>query len=71
MEETAAASSVRLSPAVFAAILDDVPDAWLLPEPGIPTAPAKRAAYADFLNRRLSAASNFVQEAIRARAELV
>lgn len=71
MEEAAAASSVRLSPAVFAAILDDVPDAWLLPEPGIPTATAKRAAYADFLTRRLSAASNFVQEAIRARAELV
>jgi HipA-like protein len=62
MEEAAAASSNRLSPAVFAAILDEVPDAWLT---------AKRAAYADFLTRRLSAASNFVQEAIRARAELV
>ena len=62
MEEAAAASSKRLSPAVFAAILDEVPDAWLT---------AKRAAYAEFLTRRLSAASNFVQEAIRARAELV
>ncbi len=71
MEEAAAASSVRLSPAVFGAILDEVPDAWLLPEPGLPTAPAKRAAYAGYLARRLSAASNFVPEAIRARAELV
>ena len=62
MEEAATASSGRLSPAVFAAILDEVPDAWL---------PVRRAAYADFLTRRLSAASNFVEEAIRARAELV
>jgi hypothetical protein len=63
IEEAAAALPGLLSPARFAEILEQVPDTWL------PT--ARRAAYIDLLARRLSAASNFVQEAIRARAELV
>lgn len=71
IEEADALAHERLNGAVFTAILDQVPDAWLLPEPGIPTAEAKRAAYVDYLTRRLSASSNFVQEAVRARAELV
>ena len=34
----------RLGAALFAAVLEDVPDAWLLPEPGAATPAAKRAA---------------------------
>lgn len=71
LEEAAAASRDRLNPAVFAEILDQVPDAWLLPEADVPTPAAKRAAYVDFLTRRLNASSNFVQEAIHASAKLV
>ncbi len=64
--ETAAA---RLNETVFTAVLADVPDAWLIPDIG--AVPATRAAYVDFLTRRLQGASHFVEEAIRARAELV
>jgi len=71
MEEADAAARGRLDETVFGEILNQVPDAWLVPEPGIPNAEAKRAAYVEFLKRRLGASSNFVQEAMRARAELV
>jgi len=60
-----------LNEAVFTKILEAVPDAWLLPEPGRSTPAAKRVAYIDYFTRRLKASANFVQEAIRARAELV
>lgn len=69
--DTAGAMRARLNSEVFAAILDRVPDDWLLPENGIPNAAAKRAAYVDYFTRRLSASSNFEQEAIRAQAQLV
>jgi hypothetical protein len=71
MEEADSISQERLNNAAFAEILDAVPDAWLKPEPDLPTPMAKREAYVDYLTRRLSASSNFVQEAIRARTQLV
>lgn len=71
IEKAAEISSVLLSEAIFARILDDVPDAWLLPEARNETPAAKRKGYVDYLTRRLSASSNFVQEAQRGRAELV
>jgi hypothetical protein len=52
-----------LGPDVFAEILDQVPVAWLPPD--------SWAVYVDVLTRRLRASSNFVQEALRARADLV
>ena len=58
----------RLSRDVLEDILRQVPDAWLLPEPGIETAAAKRAAYVRFLLERLASAQVFVEEAIRVRA---
>jgi hypothetical protein len=61
----------RLTAALFADVLADVPDAWLLPEAGAPTPAAKRAAYVDYLVRRLDAAPLFVEEAVRARNALV
>ncbi len=71
IEDAAAGALDRLNPSVFTAILAAVPDAWLLPEPGIPTPQAKRAAYVEYFTRRLAASPLFVQEAVRARANLV
>jgi len=61
----------RLTETLFMDVLAQVPDAWLLPEPGIPTPAEKRQGYVDYLSRRLAAASSFVEEAVRARAELI
>jgi hypothetical protein len=61
----------KLNEDVFAAVLENVPDAWLLPEQGAPTADAKRRGYVDFLLERLKAAPVFVEEARRARSLLV
>ena len=71
IEEAAAYCRGRLDTATFAEILHQVPDAWLLPEPGVPSPDAKRVAYAEYFTRRLRASSNFVQEAIRARARIL
>ncbi len=60
-----------LDTGVFAAILDLVPAAWLLPEEGVSAPAAKRAAYVRYLTERLGASSIFVEEAMRVRAELV
>ena len=71
IDDAAAAAREHLTAPVFTAILEDVPDAWLLPEQGVPTAQAKRAAYVEYFTRRLAASPLFVQEALRARANLV
>jgi hypothetical protein len=63
IEEAAGAACDRLGPDVFAEILEQVPAAWLPPD--------ARAVYVDVLTRRLRTSSNFVQEALRARADLV
>jgi hypothetical protein len=63
IEEAAISARSRLGPDVFAEILGQVPAAWLPPD--------ARATYADVLTRRLHASSNFVQEALRAHADLV
>jgi hypothetical protein len=61
----------RLTEALFREIMNQVPDAWLLPEVAASTPEEKRRAYAAWLSRRLSAASTFVEEALRARAQLL
>lgn len=61
----------KLDRAVLTEVLAAVPDDWLLPVPGAETPEAKRAAYVEYFVRRLEARSSFVEEAIRARAELV
>jgi hypothetical protein len=60
----------RLGEALFARAIEEVPESWLPPEPGL-SAADRRAGYLTFLNRRLAAASSFVEEAVRARAQLV
>jgi hypothetical protein len=61
----------RLSEDVFEAILEAVPDEWLLPEPGALTPDAKRRGYIDFLLERLQSAPVFLEEALRARSLLL
>ncbi len=64
IEEVAETAGDLLNRDVFAGIVDQVPDEWLDSE--------KRSIYIDLLNQRLSGSSEtFVQEAIRARSELV
>lgn len=61
----------KLSEAVFTDVLKMVPDEWLTPEPEAVGADGKRAAYVDYFRQRLESASNFVEEALRAHADLV
>jgi hypothetical protein len=71
LESADAEARKLLNEAVFTQILEAVPEVWLQLEPGITTPAARRAAYVDYFTQRLNASANFVQEAIRARAELV
>jgi hypothetical protein len=52
-------------------ILDTVPDKWLMRDNEGISAAEKRVVYRDFFSRRLAASAIFVEEAYRARAELV
>src|SRR4029077_4667692 len=54
---------------LFQRIVEQVPDDFLQPEPGI-SAADRRAGYIEFLTRRLAAAP-FLEEAVDARAKLV
>lgn len=60
----------QLDEALFTRVIDEIPESWLPQEPEL--APAdRRAGYLTFLTQRLEAASAFVEEAVRARAQLV
>jgi hypothetical protein len=61
----------QLTEARLAAAIDEVPDAWLVPPDGHATAAERRAGYRSFFSGRLAAAPLFVEEAVRARAQLV
>jgi hypothetical protein len=58
----------RLTPAVIEDIIAAVPDTWLQGPDAFADAATQRAAYNDYLVRRLAAPRAFVQEAIDARA---
>jgi hypothetical protein len=60
-----------LSEEVLAGIVEQIPEAWLSPDPAAAPPADRRAGYLDFLTRRLAAAPLFVEEAVRARAQLV
>jgi HipA-like protein len=60
----------RLDEALFARVIEQIPESWLPAEPGLSPAD-RRAGYLTFLTRRLEASSVFVEEAVRARAQLV
>jgi hypothetical protein len=61
------AARARLNRGEFERILALAPDAWLEPEEGAETPEAKRAAYVEFLMKRLEDADRFEEEATRAR----
>ena len=61
----------RLDEALFAKIVEQIPEDWLAPEPDVAAPAERRAGYVEYLTRRLEAASLFVEEAVRARAQLV
>ena len=57
----------RLTPEILAAIVDLIPETWLDDRSPFADPVANRAAYMDYLTRRLAAAEVFVEEAERAR----
>jgi hypothetical protein len=71
LHEADAIAHERLNGAGFAEILGSVPEKWLLPEARELSVIEKRDIYEDFFVRRLNASANLVEEAMRARAELV
>lgn len=61
----------RLTRSVFERILTQVPDDWLVAEPGAATPAGKRAGYVEYFLARLEAAPAFVEEALHARARIL
>ncbi len=61
----------RLSTATLQEIINQIPDQWLTSEALFSSLEEHRAAYLDFLLRRLEASHIFVEEARHARAQLV
>ncbi len=60
----------RLSEGVFREVLAEVPGAWFGVGEDDGVIAERRAAYAEFLTRRLERSAGFTEEAARARAEL-
>jgi hypothetical protein len=60
-----------LDTGLFTRVLEMIPDGWLPAEPGPPTPAGKRAGYLAFLEQRLASSASFVEEAVRARDQLV
>jgi hypothetical protein len=71
IEEAGALLRPRLTGDLFARIVEQIPEDWLMAEPGISTPADRRAGYMTFLTQRLEAAPLFTEEAVRARAQLV
>jgi hypothetical protein len=71
IEAVQQAAQPLLTTAALDSVLALVPDAWLLPAPGAETPAAKRAGYLNYLRRRLESSSGFLEEALRARANLI
>ncbi|MGB6689551.1 MAG: HipA family kinase [Terracidiphilus sp.] len=71
IEQAAALAHERLNEQNLAGIIGQIPDEWLEAVPGKQSADEKRAAYAEFLVRRLAVSHIFEQEAMKAHARLV
>jgi hypothetical protein len=72
--EVDAAMHEPLTAERIGAIVNDVPDAWLLPQGGTSSADdhrARRALYKSFLTQRRDASHIFVKEALDAQSQLV
>ncbi len=72
LEEADARLRPLLDAAFLGALVDLVPEDWLAATRSVYPSPAEqRAAYLEYLVGRLAASPTFVEEALRARAELV
>ncbi len=69
--EAGARIKAQLTPALFERVLSLIPDDWLTHETRFESPAAHRAAYAEYLARRLAATARFEPEIERARASLV
>ena len=65
------AMRARLGPGVIAGAVAAIPEGWLGGEALFPDIEAHRAAYVAYLDERMRAAPVFIEEAVRARAEIV
>lgn len=61
----------KITPVLINAIAALIPESWLIGESPFDEVAAHRQAYADYLLDRITAPRAFVEEAIRARADLV
>ena len=61
----------KLTPEVLERTVNLIPDDWLGTEEAFSSKEAHRAAYLAWLNERLASSSRFIEEAERARAQLV
>ena len=61
--------SAQLTPTRIAEVVELIPDSWLEDEPSFTSKDAHRAAYRNFLLRRLEAPRAFFEEACRAHAQ--
>lgn len=71
IEAADVSSRSLLTPEVLSEIVGLVPDFWLLNPDGSPRPGIHRSAYLDYFLQRLDGSSQFVMEAMRARAELL
>jgi hypothetical protein len=71
IEAADARLSGLITPALVAAIVAQIPDAWLADEPAFASVAQHRAAYEQYFCSRLAAPRAFVQEAVRAAAQHV
>jgi hypothetical protein len=71
LPEAAAALAPRVTPELVHSLVAAIPESWLAGEPHFATVEEHRAAYAAWLLERQKASPRFVEEAIRARAQLV
>ena len=61
----------RLTPEAVEAVIEAIPESWLGDVPLFPTVGEHRAAYRQYLQRRLEPPRKWVEEAINARALLI
>ena len=71
LREADAAMSASITPEVIRNIVEIIPDEWLAADLPFATTQEARGAYVQHLSRRLQSPRAFVEEAIRARAQLV
>lgn len=71
LRETHSEMRARITPEWIQSIVELIPDVWLTNESAFTSNSAHRAAYVEYLVRRLEAQPAFLEEAIRARSLLV